>query len=509
MSLPAVFSAVLNMSITASVAILVILLARILLKRAPKIFSYALWAVVLFRLLCPVSLTSGFSLLGLFQVPTTETGRMEYVSLDVPNAEGPAIAVDNPASDPDQTTEHGAEPSVAEDTEADSAGTLVSIASMVWICGVAVMLMLNLFQLIRFRRKLVGSIPLYENIYLADYISTPFVMGLIRPKIYLPSTMSEAEQSYIIQHEKHHIRRGDHIVKLLAFAAVCVHWFNPLVWLAFALSSKDMEMSCDEAVMRQIDGDIRADYSSSLLQFSTGKPVVIGTPLAFGEGDTKERIENIMKYKKPTMIIVVLAVIVCVGLTACLSSNPQSGTGKNNLSAMGDLKAEDMGKTLSELKDEHPEGELIVRPDGLPNSAAICFGEPEGEYAYYFFGTQSGDAEKAMNELEDQLKCAGFLTTANILFPDMEDEMSFEDFFSLIGVDDYEYLVGEEVISGEGWLRFTYHGMEVMVNTNEVNAAGGWDFTGEEIVKRNAPVAISDPEIVNANQDLADAVMFD
>ena len=248
---------------------------------------------------------------------------------------------------------------------------------------------------------------------------------------------------------------------------------------------------------------------SSLLQFSTGKRVVIGTPLAFGEGETKERIENIMKYKKPTMIIVVLAVIVCVGLTACLSSNPQSGTGKNNLSAMGDLKAEDVGKTLSELKKEHPEGELIVRPDGLPGSAAICFGEPEGEYAYYFFGTQSGDAEKAMNEMEDQLTCAGFLTTANILFPEMKDDMSLEAFFSLIGVDDYEYLVGEEVISGEGWLRFTYHGMEVMVNTNEVNAAGGWDFTGEEIVKRNAPVAISDPEIVNTNQELAGAVMFD
>ena len=294
MSLPAVFSAVLNMSITASVAILVILLARIILKRAPKIFSYALWAVVLFRLLCPVSLTSQFSLLGLFQAPTTEAGRIEYVSLDVPNTQRPAVAVDDPASDPDQVADHGAEPSVVEDTAADSADALVSIASMVWICGVTVMLILNLLQLIRLRRKLVGSIPLKENIYLADYIPTPFVMGLIRPKIYLPSAMSEAEQSYIIQHEKHHIRRGDHVIKLLAFAAVCIHWFNPLVWLAFALSSKDMEMSCDEAVMRQIDGDIRADYSSSLLQFSTGKRVIVGTPLAFGEGDTKERIENII-----------------------------------------------------------------------------------------------------------------------------------------------------------------------------------------------------------------------
>ena len=509
MPLPAAFSAVLNMSITASIAILIILLARIVLKRAPKIFSYALWAVVLFRLLCPVSLTSSLSVLGLFPAPTTETGRVEYVSLDVPNTQRPAVDVDAPASNLGSATDHSVEPPIAEGTPAGSVDDLVLIASMVWICGVAAMLMLNLFQLIRLRRKLVGSILLHDNIYLADYIPTPFVMGLIHPKIYLPSAMSEVEQSYIIQHERHHIRRGDHVIKLLAFAAVCIHWFNPLVWLAFALASKDMEMSCDEAVMRQTDRDIRADYSSSLLQFSTGKRVVIGTPLAFGEGETKERIENIMKYKKPTMIIVVLAVIVCVGLTACLSSNPQSGTGKNNLSAMGDLKAEDVGKTLSELKKEHPEGELIIRSDGLPGSAAICFGEPEGEYAYYFFGTQSGNAEKAMNELEDQLTCAGFLTTANILFPEMKDDMSFETFFSWIGVDDYEYLVGEEVISGEGWLRFTYHGMEVMVNTNQVNAAGGWDFTGEEIVKRNAPVAISDPEIVNANQELADAVMFD
>lgn len=503
MPLHAVFSAVLNMSITSSISIIVILLARIILKHAPKIFSYALWAVVLFRLLCPVSLTSQFSLMGLFPAPTTETGRIEYVSLDVPNTERPAITVNVPASDLNQTTDSSVEVMVA-----GSIDFLVSIVSIVWICGVAVMLIFHLLQLIRLRRKLIGSIPLKDNIYLADYISTPFVMGLIHPKIYLPSAMFETEQSYIIQHEKHHIRRCDHVIKLLAFIAMCIHWFNPLVWLAFALSSKDMEMSCDEAVMKQIGRDIRADYSSSLLQFSTGKRVLIGTPLAFGEGDTKERIENIMKYKKPTIVIVILAVIVCVGLTACLSSNPQSDAEKNHLSAIGSLKEEEIGKTLSELKNEHPEGEFIVSLDGFPDSAAICFGDPDGEYLYYFFGTQSGDAEKAMNECEDRLKCAGFITAANILFPDMEDEMAFEDFFSLIGVDDYEYLVGEEVFSGEGWLRFTYHGMEVMVNTNEATPGGGWDFTGAEIVKSNAPVSIVDLEISNTNQDLAEAVMF-
>ena len=167
----------------------------------------------------------------------------------------------------------------------------------------------------------------------------------------------------------------------------------------------------------------------------------------------------------------------------------------------------DVGKTLSELKNEHPEGELIVRQGGFPDFAAICFGEPGADYVYYFFGAQSGDAEKAMNECEDQLKCAGFLTTAGVLLPDMEDELSFEDFFSQIGVDDYEYLV--EGTAADGWLSFQYRDMEVMVNTNEINAAGGWDFTGEEIVKRNAPAVISDPEIVHANQELADAVMFD
>lgn len=504
MLLQTVFSTVLNMSITASIAILVILLARIVLKRTPKIFSYALWAVVLFRLLCPVSLMSGFSLMGLVSAPTTETGRIEYVSLNEPTTERPTITVDIPASALNQTTDNRVEPSIDEVVAADSIDFPVTIVSIVWICGVAAMLVFHILQLMRLRRKLIGSIPLHNNIYLADYIPTPFVMGLIHPKIYLPSAMPEAEQSYIIQHEKHHIRRCDHIIKLLAFVAVCIHWFNPLVWLAFALSSKDMEMSCDEAVMKQMDRDIRADYSSSLLQFSTGKRVIVGTPLAFGEGETRERIVNIMRYKKPTIMMVVLAAIVCVGLTACLSSNPQSVTEKSDVSVLGALKAEDIEKTLSELKDEHPEGELVVRPGGFPDNAAICFGNPEAEYVYYFFGAQSGDAEKAMNELEDQLKCAGFLTTASILFPDMEDDMSFEDFFSSIGVDDYEYI--EDDTAAAGWLRFTYHGMEVMVNTNEVNAAGGWDFTGVEIVKSNAPVSIVDPEISNTNSDLADAM---
>lgn len=168
----------------------------------------------------------------------------------------------------------------------------------------------------------------------------------------------------------------------------------------------------------------------------------------------------------------------------------------------------DIGKTLIQLKNECPAGEIIVSLDGFPDRAAACFGEQGADYLFVFFGGQSGDFEYAMNEYAQQLTCAGFIATANILFPEMDDNMSFHDFFSFIGVDKYEYFTND-TITAQGWLRFMYHGMEVMVNTYDAVAGGGWDVTGVEIVKRNAPVSIVDVELLNANQDLADAVMFD
>ena len=196
-----------------------------------------------------------------------------------------------------------------------------------------------------------------------------------------------------------------------------------------------------------------------------------------------------------------LAAIALLASFACSACAPASPSGQTP------EFFHDIGKTLSELKTEHPEGELIVRPGGFPDSAAVCFGEPEAEFVYYFFGAQSGDAEKAMNELGDQLKCAGAITTANVLFPDMEEDMSFADFFSLIGVEEYEYLGADTV--AEGWIRFLYQDMEVMVSPTGDGPDGDWDVTGEELVKYNAAVSVMDPEIESANSDLADAVMFD
>lgn len=315
---------VFNMGVTASVAILFILPARVLLKKAPKIFSYALWAAVLFRLLCPVSITTGFSLLGLFDAPvtatTTHTTAVEYIPQNVVHTPGAEVGLPVPGVHQavNEVLPQGEEQMAADPLEAP-----VALATLAWMAGIGVMAAYSVASLLQLRRKLVGAVPLRDNIYLADYIESPFVMGIFRPKIYLPSSLSEQEQGYIILHEQHHIRRGDHIVKGLAFIALCVHWFNPLVWGAFILSAKDMEMSCDEAVVKKLGEGIRADYSASLLSLATGRRIIAGTPLAFGEGDTKGRIRNLANWRKPAFWVVLLAVIACIILAVGLMTNPE------------------------------------------------------------------------------------------------------------------------------------------------------------------------------------------
>ena len=312
-----------NISLTAGVAIVFVILLRLLLRNAPKVISYALWGIVLFRLLCPVSIESGFSLYNLFDVPTENSGSMtsviEYIPENIVHTEYPSVTLPVPlVSDAiNEALPQGREQTVADPLEAP-----VSILTYLWMTGVLVMVSYGIVSCIRLRQALLPAVKMRENIYLADGIPSPFVMGLIRPKIYLPSSLSEKEREYIILHEQHHIRRGDHVVKLLSFAALCLHWFNPLVWVAFILSGKDMEMSCDEAVLRKLGGDIRADYSASLVSLATGRRVIAGTPLAFGEGDTMGRIKNIAKWKKPAVWVIVIAVVVCVVLAICLMTNP-------------------------------------------------------------------------------------------------------------------------------------------------------------------------------------------
>ena len=313
----------LNMSLTASVAIVFVLLLRLALKKAPKVISYALWAVVLFRLLCPVSIESSFSLFGLLDAPTAEstdlTTSIEYVPENIVHRSYPAVTLPVPGVS-DAINE--ALPQGEEQLRADPLEGPIFIATYVWIIGVLVMAAYSVVSYLRLRKKLLTASPLRDNIYLADEITSPFVMGLIRPKIYLPSDMEEREQAYIIRHEQHHVRRGDHIVKALAFLALTIHWFNPLVWVAFICSGKDMEMSCDEAVVKKMGAGILADYTASLLSLATGKHIIAGMPLAFGEGDTKGRIRNLANWRKPAFWVVLVAVIACIALAVGLMTNP-------------------------------------------------------------------------------------------------------------------------------------------------------------------------------------------
>ena len=328
------FPIVCNMSLTAGVVILAVLAVRLLLRRAPKVFSYALWAVVLFRLLCPVSVTSAVSLMGALGAPAQErtqrTSAVEYVPAD--RIRGTAPAVTQLPQTPLPAETGGAVNAAPADTApeavpATSFNEPVFILTLIWLAGMVLLLAYSLVSLLRLRRRLVGTVRLRDNIYLADHIPSPFVMGLFRPKIYLPSTLTETERGYILRHEQYHLRRRDHLVKFLSFLALCIHWFNPLVWAAFVLSGKDMEMSCDEAVVRELGEDIRADYSASLLSLATGRRIVAGMPLAFGEGDTGSRIRNLLNWKRPRPWVMAVCAVVCVGLIALCAANPKgSGT---------------------------------------------------------------------------------------------------------------------------------------------------------------------------------------
>ncbi len=320
---------ILDMSKAASLVILLVLAVRFLLRRAPKIFSYALWALVLLRLLCPFSVESAVSL-----IPRMEPTVQDYALLDEPiSPAGAAGAAYRAVGD---MLNGGIGIQHVRTTEPQKSGASTRIISTdwrtvwllfgqyVWITGVAGMLLWSGISYLKLRRKLRVTAFLRDNIYLADDITSPFVIGFFRARIYLPCALREEEQTYILLHEQHHIRRGDHIIKILAFGALCLHWFNPLVWAAFALACRDMEMSCDEAVIRTLGTDVRAEYSASLLSLATGRRIIGGTPLAFGEGDPGARIRNLAKWRKPAAGVILFAVIICAAAAACLSGERTS-----------------------------------------------------------------------------------------------------------------------------------------------------------------------------------------
>ena len=308
----AIFERVLNMSLTGSIVIAVVLLARLLLRRAPKIYSYMLWAVVLFRLLCPISLSAGLSVLKPLPVTTTQgLSTVTYRPVE------PVI----PASG--EIGQENARQESAETAKAKTGLQTMTLAAAVWLTVGGALAVCSLVQYTVLRRKLREAVPYRGEILLSDKIRTPFVMGVLSPKIYLPWDTPQEERRFIIAHERQHIHRGDPLWKLLGYLALCVHWFNPLVWLAFFLGGKDMEMSCDEAVLNRLGEDIRADYSQALLRLATHKRLIAGMPLAFGEGETKGRVRNMARWRRPKVWVSGICAVLCLAVLAVCALNPQ------------------------------------------------------------------------------------------------------------------------------------------------------------------------------------------
>ena len=309
------FPDLMDMNLTATIVIVFVLCVRRLLKRAPKIFSYALWGIVLLRLLVPVSIESPMSF-----VPE----RTAFSSMAEVNGMLPEIQFETPQDRAENEWYRQNTPPGKPLAQVGRVLTAQDYLTFVWLFGIGVMLLYGFVSYWKLRRKLKVVVPYRKGIFIADDIDTPFVLGIFRPTIYLPGSLEPWERTFIIAHERHHIRRGDHIFKMLGFLALTIHWFNPFVWAAFILAGRDMEMSCDEAVIRKLGEDIRADYSASLLNLSTGHRLFAGTPLAFGEGDPTGRVRNLAKWKKPAFWVVLVCIILCSVLAVCLLTNPET-----------------------------------------------------------------------------------------------------------------------------------------------------------------------------------------
>ena len=305
------FSNILNISITASWLILVVLGVRLFLKKAPKWVNVALWGIVALRLLMPFSIESSFSL-----VPSVETVSEQLLQAEPEYSHGDAQLdiITNP--------NYGSFVSMELDDSMDSVQWSIVKMSLIWYVGMAVMSAYTLISFIILRRKLRTAVILRDNLYQCETVSSPFVLGILKPRIYLPYGMDHQNLRHVIAHEQAHIRRKDHWWKPLGFLLLTVHWFNPFVWVAYILLCRDIELACDEKVIAELGNDQRADYTQALVACAVNRRMIAACPLAFGEVGVKDRVKSIMNYRKPTFWIIVTALVVCLVVAVCFLTDP-------------------------------------------------------------------------------------------------------------------------------------------------------------------------------------------
>jgi len=441
--------AILNMSITASVVASAVMLLRIPLKKAPKIFSYALWGVVLFRLICPFSIDSAFSFLPTStsaipqdivypQSPAIQTGTQlvdtpinaainnalppaspsNYSPIDGINANSesntdigvkngaPINTGNNASTGPEDNAPTGSEYNVPIGSEYNATASIspgssvtqihaaFNIAGYIWLFGFAALLIYAAIGYVRLKRRVYYATLVRGNIYETDEINTPFVLGFIRPKIYIPVGINPEEHGYIVKHEQTHIKRRDYLIKPFAFIVFALHWFNPLMWAAYFLMSKDIEMSCDEAVLRKEGEDIRCDYSSSLLNLSVKKGGLLLTPLAFGESSVKSRIKNVLNFKKPSRVIIAVALVLVAVFSVGFAVNRTGGgvalpdEGDDLITDTGNQS--DVADTIESNNDDYSHPDNSSDKNGLPASETQC-GNTSGNISHGAFAVQDGD----------------------------------------------------------------------------------------------------------------------
>lgn len=300
------------MSIAAGWLILAVIALRLLLRRAPKRFRLLLWAVVGLRLALPWSIESALSL-----IPSAQT-LPEGIMLERAPVLDTGISALNGAINPGFTAAFTPELGAS----ANPLQVLLPIAAALWMLGAAAMLLWALVSWLRLRKRVREAVRLEGNVYECE-IASPFVLGLFRPRIYLPFSLENGERELVLAHERAHITAGDHIIKPLGWLLLAAHWYNPLVWLAYALFCRDIELACDERVVRGLSLSDRADYSQALLDLSRPRGGVRACPLAFGESSVKGRVKSVLSYKKPAFWLVLLAVVVCVGAAVCFLTDPK------------------------------------------------------------------------------------------------------------------------------------------------------------------------------------------
>ena len=313
----AVFLKLLNLSISASWLVLAVLVLRLVSKRSPKWVNVLLWGIVALRLVLPFSIESALSL-----IPSAETVSPAAVQFDpAPTITSGVSVIDN-AVNPSLSEHFAAVPTAS----VNPLYVWAYLAGWVWLIGLGAMLLYALGSYLRLRRRVRVSLPIQDHIYLCDAISSPFILGVVKPRIYLPSGLDEVQRQNVLAHEQAHLARRDHWWKPLGFALLAVYWFNPVLWLAYTLLCRDIELACDERVIRTMDESAVKTYSTVLLACSMPRKTVITCPLAFGEVGVKERVRNALHYKKPAFWVVAASVAVCVVVAVCFLTDPPTDT---------------------------------------------------------------------------------------------------------------------------------------------------------------------------------------